>query len=256
MQETDKKRKLNILSLMKANPQLWSINAIVNHGYGEILFDNKDLAVLRISNFYFIEGIFDEKIAVRILEEISEDSYISTTSLQWKNYFSFCEKLNAVVMERVLYKWSGEADFKAADHLNINKDRYLIKEIEHNEVLQIEGMEWSNGVFNSYPDIENYLQNGMGFCVKDGDCIVVLCTSFALSDYGIEIEVDTNPEYQRQGLAKAACAVFIERALQKKLIPLWDSSNEASSKLAKSLGFECDKSYTALYVSKAEVLPE
>ena len=55
----------------------------------------------------------------------------------------------------------------------------------------------------------------------------------------LEIEIATKPAYQRQGLAKILGAQMILEAQKRSLFPLWDAHNEASKKVAESLGYQC-----------------
>ncbi|WP_280166135.1 GNAT family N-acetyltransferase [Priestia aryabhattai] len=61
----------------------------------------------------------------------------------------------------------------------------------------------------------------------------------------------TNPNYRGQGLGKVVGQEFINKCLEKNVLPAWDcdNSNKASKALAHKLGFSNEENYT-LYVLK------
>jgi GNAT superfamily N-acetyltransferase len=92
---------------------------------------------------------------------------------------------------------------------------------------------------------EEFVKRGIGFCVLDGDRIVSGASSYAVCSKGVEIQVNTHPEYQGQGLATGVCAALIGHVLDLGLDVKWDAGNEASIQLACRLGFTATGSYEA-----------
>ena len=92
---------------------------------------------------------------------------------------------------------------------------------------------------------ESYLERGRGVVVLKDGRIVSGASSYSRYLKGIEIEVDTDPEERRKGLAGAACAWLIMSCLEEGLYPSWDAQNLTSVHLAEKLGYELSHAYVA-----------
>lgn len=60
---------------------------------------------------------------------------------------------------------------------------------------------------------------------------------------GIEIEIDTKPDYRGRGLATACGAALILECLRRGLYPSWDAHDLRSVALAEKLGYHRDHPY-------------
>lgn len=99
-----------------------------------------------------------------------------------------------------------------------------------------------------FPSTENFIKRNFGFSILDGEKIVSLALAASpIYDKHFEIHIETNPEYQRKGLAMISCARLIEYSLLQGLVPHWDADNEPSAKLALKLGFIKPEKYNAYY---------
>ena len=66
---------------------------------------------------------------------------------------------------------------------------------------------------------------------------------------GIEVEVDTHPACQGQGLATAASAALLLACLDRGLYPSWDAHTRQSLALAEKLGYRYSHAYPAYEVA-------
>ena len=96
-----------------------------------------------------------------------------------------------------------------------------------------------------YPTYDRYAEYGLGFCVLNDGNIVSGASSYYFYEKGIELEVDTHPEYRKQGLATACCSRLILSCLQRGLFPSWDAHTTTSLHLALKLGYHFSHAYTA-----------
>jgi predicted GNAT family acetyltransferase len=101
---------------------------------------------------------------------------------------------------------------------------------------------------------DEFLKHGFGFCIKHGEKVVSMASTFTPYDDEIEIEIDTcnSPEYRRKGLATVAGAALVEYALEKGLTPNWDAQTPISVELAKKLGYSNPQPYEAFFRVKPE----
>jgi RimJ/RimL family protein N-acetyltransferase len=105
------------------------------------------------------------------------------------------------------------------------------------------------GVKASWASIEDFLTNGIGFALLKDNEIACTCFSVFSSSKKVEIDVHTNEKFQRKGLAKLICSVFIEKCIELNKIPNWECfwDNEPSVNLAEKLGFVPQDAYPVFY---------
>lgn len=97
---------------------------------------------------------------------------------------------------------------------------------------------WSRDFAVNFTDFAEFARHGLGFLILAADGQIVSgASTYTWYPGGIEIEVDTHPDFRRKGLARAASAALILAALEKGLFPSWDAANLLSVRLAESLGY-------------------
>jgi len=101
------------------------------------------------------------------------------------------------------------------------------------------------GAQASWAAVDDFLTNGLGFALLDGDEIASTCHSVFASRERLEIDVHTDEKYQRRGFAVLVASVFIEACLARGQQPNWECfwENEASTALAGRLGFSAEPDY-------------
>ncbi len=88
-----------------------------------------------------------------------------------------------------------------------------------------------------------YVRDAFGTGVTFGGKLVAMCTVCAIAGFPgaieAEIEIGTDAEHRRKGLAKAAALRFFRQCQDRGLLPAWtcDSLNEPSQRTAAALGF-------------------
>jgi GNAT superfamily N-acetyltransferase len=108
---------------------------------------------------------------------------------------------------------------------------------------------WSKDLCSQFSDYQDYSKRGIGVAVIHRGELVSGASSYIIYDGGIEIEIDTKPEYQRKGLALACGARLILECLRRGLYPSWDAHDLRSVSLAEKLGYRMSHPYTA-YIQK------
>ena len=102
---------------------------------------------------------------------------------------------------------------------------------------------------SAFESKEKYLEMGRGMVILKDGSFVSGASSYTRYKDGIEIEVDTVPEYRRQHLAMIVCAALILRCLDEGLYPSWDAQNMNSVRMAEKLGYEFSHEYSAYEVA-------
>jgi RimJ/RimL family protein N-acetyltransferase len=86
----------------------------------------------------------------------------------------------------------------------------------------------------------DFVSNGIGFALLDGNKIASVCTSVVVSSARVEIDIHTEEQYRRRGFASIVASALIEECLRQGKQPNWECfwDNEESTALALKLGFE------------------
>ncbi len=96
----------------------------------------------------------------------------------------------------------------------------------------------------------DFLEQSFGFCLlKDDDMVGSCFAAFACEGYR-EVDIRTQPQYQRQGLAMLTASAFIAHCLENGWEPTWEcwENNTASIALAEKLGFERGANHPVCFV--------
>ncbi|BCJ94671.1 zwittermicin A resistance protein ZmaR [Anaerocolumna cellulosilytica] len=107
---------------------------------------------------------------------------------------------------------------------------------------------WSKDFVSNFQSKEDFFKKGIGRIVIYKDKVVSGASSYTVYDDGIEIEIVTNQNYRRLGLARAAGAALLLACIEKDLYPSWDAANMSSVKLAEQLGYEYSHTYDTYVV--------
>jgi GNAT superfamily N-acetyltransferase len=94
-----------------------------------------------------------------------------------------------------------------------------------------------------YDSPTDFIRRGFGFCALSGERIVSCASSFTVCSEGIDIEINTHPDFRRRGLATVLAATLIEHCLECGIIPHWDAANPISFDLAEKLGYTLNETY-------------
>ncbi len=102
---------------------------------------------------------------------------------------------------------------------------------------------WSRDFCAQFRDTEDFLARGIGVGALFEGKLVAGASSYSIYRGGIEIEIDTKPEFRRQGLATTCGAKLILECLSRGLYPSWDAYDLRSVSLAEKLGYHLDRPY-------------
>lgn len=108
---------------------------------------------------------------------------------------------------------------------------------------------WSKDFCSQFTDYSDYNQRGLGVAAICRGELVSGASSYTVYNGGIEIEIDTKPEFRNQGLAAGCGAKLILECLSRGLYPSWDACDLRSVALAEKLGYHMDFPYM-VYIRK------
>lgn len=123
--------------------------------------------------------------------------------------------------------------------------RYELRLFDEHCFLLARQESWSADLCSQFWDYPDYSRRAVGVAILHGGALVAGASPYAVYDGGIEIEIDTKPEYRRQGLATVCGARLILECLRRGLYPSWDAHDKRSLALAEKLGYHLAHPYVA-----------
>lgn len=95
----------------------------------------------------------------------------------------------------------------------------------------------------NYIDFQDFSKRAVGAAVLYGGKIVAAASSFLTYNDHVELDISTEPEHQKRGLADHCTAEVMRQCCEKKFTMHWDAQNPISANLAKSHGFKTMTEY-------------
>lgn len=218
---------------------------------GEIYTDNTanpESAVAILGDFAFYTGKPSEEL-VAYKPEHCEQNFIIMVP-QNEEWGKLMEQYYGEKAKKVSrYAIKKEPDVFDSEKLRqvvagLSKE-YCIRMLDEELFNSCKEIDWCGDLVSQYKDYETYQKQGLGVVIlKDGQ-IVSGASSYSRYRDGIEIEIDTQEQYRRKGLAYVCGAKLILECLERKLYPSWDAQNLWSVALAEKLGYHYSHTYTA-----------
>ncbi|MEM2971404.1 MAG: GNAT family N-acetyltransferase [Candidatus Bathyarchaeia archaeon] len=148
------------------------------------------------------------------------------------------------VKERFVVKWT-RVNFKFNKHNYCNNikgkmkipEGFKIVKIDKNLFQKISGKVVPKNFWDS-PD--HFLKEGIGFCLLNEGTVISTCFSSWIVDRNLELGIETNEKFRRQGYGIYPAAALIDYCLENGYEPVWSCNKEniSSFKIAQKLGFE------------------
>ena len=122
-------------------------------------------------------------------------------------------------------------------------DDYKIRQFDC-EVFELAKKEnWSVDLCSQFENYQDYKERALGVAILHKGQLVSGASPYAIYKNGIEIEIDTKPEYRKKGLATVCGAKLILECLANNIYPSWDAHDLRSVHLAEKLGYHLSHSY-------------
>ncbi len=231
----------DLISFFEANRYLQLISkSILKQGLGTVYVDDREnpkVAMLVYKFLIFFAGEEKHPAVTELFSRVPQRFLLFVPDGRWSNTLKeyWGEKLKS----RERTKFSSES-------LTIERMDRILERIPQGTHLEILNDTTINNISDQakgiitllFPDLNDFMKTNFGYCLMDGERIVSLALAATpIEDGNFEIHIETDPEYQKRGLAMISAAQLIRHSLQEDLTPHWDADNPPSAKLAKKLGF-------------------
>lgn len=219
--------------------------------------DYKSLLIQTDSGLYYIAGQTIDELLIQNLDKFFEASVnqakrftLFSANSCWDQAIEKCLHKNVGKIQRYAFY------FDAMKYKKRRSDtcEYDVAKIEQFDMQHC--LEFDKKYYNEYWDsIDNFIENGIGFCVKDKGKVISECVSIFKSTRYAEIDIVTDLNYRGKGLASIVAEQFIDYCLANQIQPRWDCDvdNSASIRLGSKLGFTNASKYNVYFKNSHNV---
>lgn len=213
--------------------------------------ENPTVAQITVGIFTFYAGDPNAKETEELLRNIPERILVIVNSDQWKKRL---ETFHERKIDRFLrYKFKRNAEVfnrsKLQSFITALPKGYELRKIDEHIANNPTLHNVSEDFTSQFRSIDDYVNRGIGYSILYNGEVVCGASSYSIYNDGIEIEVATDLDHRRKGLATVVCATLILDCLEKGRYPNWDAANSTSVKLAEKLGYVFDKAYDTYFVN-------
>ncbi len=253
MEELKKENQYRVASLFEGwnETMIWSyLQGYMGRAWADDI-ENPKSAQIITGDFCLFAGTPSIELVNHIPKDFPSDCILmiprddSWANLIEREYQTGCEKLTRYAIKKETDIFNAE---KLQSYLKLPLE-YSIRRIDEEIYHRVLVEEWSKYFCFHFQNYRDYEKSGLGFVIQRGDELVSGASSYTVYDKGIEIEIDTKPEYRRKGLALACASKLILECLDRGLYPSWDAANRQSVTMAEKLGYHFEKEYVTYAIT-------
>ncbi|HDR7646832.1 GNAT family N-acetyltransferase [Bacillus mycoides] len=213
--------------------------------------ENPTVAQITVGIFTFYAGDPNAKETEELLRNIPERILVIVNSDQWKKRLETFHERKIDKFLRYKFKRNTEVfnHSKLQSFITALPKGYELRKIDEHIANNPTLHNVSEDFTSQFRSIDDYVNRGIGYSILYNGEVVCGASSYSIYNDGIEIEVATDLDHRRKGLATVVCATLILDCLEKGRYPNWDAANSTSVKLAEKLGYVFDKAYDTYFVN-------
>ncbi|KFN01344.1 GNAT family N-acetyltransferase [Bacillus clarus] len=213
--------------------------------------ENPTVAQIKVGIFTFYAGDSNAKETEELLQNIPERILVIVNDDEWKQCVEAFHKRKIDKFLRYRFKRNSEVfnRTKLKSYILELPEGYELRKIDASIVNNPTLHSISKDFTSQFRSIDDYVNRGIGYSILHDGNVVCGASSYSIYDDGIEIEVATDLDHRRKGLATVVCAALILDCLENGKYPNWDAANSTSAKLAEKLGYVFDKAYDTYFIN-------
>lgn len=212
-------------------------------------FEKPSYCVAKVGDFAYLIGLPPKGIkGLELRELLTEncfDNFITPTDERWVTWLNeeFAGGYRQITRYALKKEDNNFDSEKLKEYASRLPEGVKIKRIDEKIYHMTFKEDWSMDFCSNFDSAEHFLADGMGYVAMKGKELISGCSSYGSSQGMMEIQMQTKPEYRRQGLALACSAAFLLECLNRGIYPEWDAANTHSVSVAENLGYIFDKEY-------------
>ncbi|MFW9862208.1 MAG: GNAT family N-acetyltransferase [Candidatus Thorarchaeota archaeon] len=233
------------------------ISGSIEHGRAKIHVDSIDDPKVGWWSFSFLNAVAGNShsdLAKYIIEQFPYMMILCVPDKSWEDLVRSTWGEHLYVMPRTRLS-EKTLDINHLRQLkNSLPEGFTLQQVDRESLENLADRKMAYHITQFFGTPEDFLENGFGFCIKHGEKVVSMASTFTPYSDAIEIEIETfdSPEYRRKGLATVVGAALLEYALDNGITPYWDAQTQISVKLALKLGYTNPESYELFIRAKPE----
>lgn len=179
--------------------------------------ENPTVAQITVGIFTFYAGDPNAKETEELLRNIPERILVIVNSDQWKKRL---ETFHERKIDKFLrYKFKRNAEVfnrsKLQSFISALPKGYELRKIDEHIANNPTLHNVSEDFTSQFRSIDDYVNWGIGYSILYNGEVVCGASSYSIYNDGIEIEVATDLDHRRKGLATVVCATLILDCLEK-----------------------------------------
>ena len=204
---------------------------------------NPKSAIIHIGDFCFCAGIPN----INLLRSIYGFKLLVPKDEMWESIIENCFGQKARKLLRYAIKKEPNIfdKEKLNTHINSLDSSYELRLFDKEIFKLAQNENWSADLCSQFRDYADYQNRALGVAILHEGRLVAGASPYAIYNSGIEIEIDTKPEYRGKGLATVCGAKLILECLSRNVYPSWDAHDLRSVHLAEKLGYHLSHPYVA-----------
>lgn len=210
---------------------------------------NPSFCLIQLGNFAYLFGICPKgETAMELKKQLllqCSHGFITPSDVRWAEWLeeTFAGEFRVLSRYAMRKDRNHFSEDVLTEFVKISSPGLRIKKMDKRLYHLALKEEWSREFCSNFESAEDFLKNGLGYAILDGNVLVSGCSAYGISEGMIQVKVATRKEYWRRGLALACSASFILSCLEQGINPSWDADNIPSAGLAEKLGYIFEKEY-------------
>lgn len=223
------------------------------HGYmGTMIVDdenNPQSAIIDNGDFSFCAGVPNEDL----LKSIPIDGFklIAPINEDWQILIErvFAEKAEKILRYAIKKEPNVFDKEKLKSYVASLDNDYEIRMFDSDIFKLAQSESWSADLCSRFKNYQEFKNSAIGVAILHCGELVSGASPYVVYRDGIEIEIDTKPEYRGKGLATVCGAKLILECLSNNIYPSWDAHDLRSLHLAEKLGYHLSHSYVTYQIT-------
>ena len=234
-------RKIDYLRDFIITERVYSLSILEGIQKGEIFVDD-DAApnvalVWHYCGFANILGNYNKRFIEEVMDMMQDppEGHSGRMALQTENDSRLEDMILRTPMvarhERYIFEFVGEK-YSIPQVMKIRLKEITSDNYELMKGRIIPTFSWQNK--------EEFIKNGFGYCLVEDNQMLACAFASGVSNEYVDIGVETSEVCRGKGYGRIVAAAMVKEILRRGKIPVWDcdTRNEASMRLARSVGFE------------------
>lgn len=237
------------------------LQGVMGRGFTDSL-SHPSYGIIQIGDFCFLDGNKEASSDRNILSALNKifhnpDMIFIPLSKSWNRQFDTTSAyyretryaLNKPDIrhfdKNLLISYISQTTYDANYTKTTSTNDFIIQPIDEKYYHAVQNHTWSKDFTSNYPDYSTFKRLGFGFLAieRTTGIIAAGASSFSSSHNSIEIEIATNPDYRKRGLATAVSARMVLECIERGKYPSWDAANLISVTIAEKLGYRFQEEY-------------